>query len=113
MSACRSGSPSGQGPNSASDKGSLSGTVRGPQGADPAADRLVEAVEVKTGRRYSTVTNVVGGFTLLLRPGTYRLTVTLARGEAVVTQPEPVAITADATVTGIDFVLGGAGVIPP
>jgi hypothetical protein len=59
----------------------------GALGSGPVAGRLVSAVELGTGARYSTTTYVTGGFTLLVPPGRYRLEVALARAERVAEGP--------------------------
>jgi hypothetical protein len=91
--------------------GTLAGSIRGPDGIDPVKGRLVEAVEVKTGRRLQTETNALGEYSLLLPPGRYRIHVALAPGEAVVVDPGVVRLGPSELVAHADVVLGGAGVV--
>lgn len=92
-------------------QGTLSGAVRGPGGVAPPAGRQVEAVDVETGRRYATETNTVGGFSLLLPPGRYRVEVALTSGETVVESPGIVTVEPSELVDEQDVTLGGAGVV--
>lgn len=91
--------------------GTISGSVAGPDGVAPVRDRLVEAVEVETGDRYPTTTSSTGGYTIELPPGRYRLEVDLADGEELASGPGVVEVGEGQLVTGVDFVLGGAGVV--
>jgi hypothetical protein len=91
-------------------RGTIAGTVQGPEGIAPPEGRLVEAVELRSGRRYSTHTNATGAFSFLIPPGRYRIDVVLRRGEAVVRRPESIEVQAGGIVTDAVFVLGGAGV---
>jgi hypothetical protein len=91
-------------------RGTIAGRVQGPEGIAPPRGRLVEAVEILSGRRYSTHTNATGAFSFLIPPGRYRIDVVLRRGEAVVRRPEPIENKAGGVVTDAAFVLGGAGV---
>jgi len=92
-------------------KGTISGSVAGPDGVAPVRDRLVEAVEVETGDRYPAMTSATGGYTIELPPGRYRLEVDLAEGEEVASDPGVVEVREGQLVTRADFVLGGAGVV--
>jgi hypothetical protein len=87
------------------------GKVTGPLGTGPVAGRLVSAVEVATGARYSTKTYVTGGFTLLVPPGRYRLEVALARAERVAEDPGILELAPGAFVRDADLVLAGAGLV--
>jgi len=92
-------------------KGTLSGAVRGPGGVAPPAGRRVEAVDAETGRRYTTETNAVGGFSMMLPPGRYRVDVALAAGETVVDSPGIVTVEPSELIDEQDVTLGGAGVV--
>jgi hypothetical protein len=85
--------------------------VRGPGGVAPPAGRQVEAVDIATGRRYATETNPVGGFSLLLPPGRYRVEVALTPGETVVESPGIVTVEPSELADEQDVILGGAGVV--
>jgi hypothetical protein len=73
-------------------RGTITGTVRGPEDGSPLASRRVEAVEQTTNRRYAVETNATGGFTFLIPPGTYRLEVALVPGETVLSEPGPIEL---------------------
>ncbi len=92
-------------------RGTLAGSVRGPEGVAPVEGRLVEAVDVDTGVRYGTRTNAVGGFSLMLPPGRYRLGVVLGPGESIVEDPGVVTLGPSELARDKDVTLGGAGVI--
>jgi hypothetical protein len=91
--------------------GTVSGTVRGPDGVAPAAGREVEAVEVETGRRYTAQTNVAGSYSLMVPAGRYRLELKLEAGESLAREPEVVAVRPGELAKGQDFTLGGAGIV--
>jgi len=108
--ACRSLAPV---PLDAQARGTVAGTVRGPEGVAPVADRLVELVEIESGRRESTKTNDVGDYSILVPPGRYRVEVALGPGEVVVSDPGLVDVAPSQLVAHVDVVLGGAGVVEP
>lgn len=110
LTSCSSAALVSPGHGNQSARGTLSGHVSGTDGSYPVARRLVEAVDPSTGQRFSTKTGRGGGYTFLLAPGTYRIEVTVARGEVVVKQPQPVEVRSGELTTGIDVILGGAGV---
>jgi hypothetical protein len=107
VAACRRGSPILD-PTSrtAQADGTISGTVRGPEGTLPVNDRIVHAVNVDTGALMRGSTNKAGGFTFKVPPGRYRIEVTLLPGESVVTRPEVLDITPGDLEVNADFVLG-------
>lgn len=92
-------------------RATVAGKVTGPLGSGPVAGRLVSAVEVTTGARYSAKTHLSGGFTLLVPPGRYRLEVALARAERVAEGPGTLDLAPGDFVRDADFVLGGAGLV--
>jgi hypothetical protein len=73
-------------------RGTIGGILQGAGGGDPFQGRRVQAVDLSTGARYSAVTNVTGGFSIEVPPGTYRLEVELREGEAVVKDPGKIHI---------------------
>jgi hypothetical protein len=84
--------------------GTISGTVRVPDGQASLAGRQVEAVNVETGERQQALTNGAGGFSFNVKPGTYRLQVTLADREVVMNQPDLMRVSRRADVHA-DFVI--------
>jgi len=109
-SACQTLAPV---PLDAQARGTVAGTVRGPEGVAPVANRLVEDVEVEPGRRVSAKTNAAGSYSILVPPGRYRIEVTLGPGEAVVSGPGFVDVAPSELVAQVNVVLGGAGVVDP
>jgi hypothetical protein len=107
---CRTAAPPGDEP-AAPARATIAGRLSGPLGTAPVAGRLVEAVEVTTGARYSTTTTVSGGFSLFVPPGRYRLSAALGRGESLVAGPGILALAPGQVSREADLVLGGAGVV--
>ena len=68
-------------------EGTISGTVRGPERGGTIEGRTVEVVSLETNERQRVTTNCGGGFTLKVKPGKYRVELTLRAGEALVKQP--------------------------
>jgi hypothetical protein len=93
--------------------GSISGTVRGPARTAPLAGRTVEVVNVETGTRQRTATNVAGSFSFKLEPGRYRVELTLRDGETLVRQPGVIDLNARDLDADADFVVGTSGVVRP
>jgi hypothetical protein len=104
---CRTVAPVVGGDDVPGARGTLSGTVRGADNTAPAVGRTVEAVEVDTGQRYSAITNVTGGFTIMVPKGRYRLKVALLEGESVAEDPGVVNVSRSDAESRIDIVLGG------
>ena len=91
--------------------GTISGSVRGP---DSAIDgRTVEVINVETGERQRVSTNNAGGFTFKVKPGKYRVTLTLRPGEVLVKQPSIIDVNRSDVDAFADFVLGSSGVMRP
>jgi hypothetical protein len=86
-------------------KGTLTGALRG---TTALANRRVVAVDVHSGARHETTTNVTGGYTFLVPAGTYRLEVDLQPGEAVLDTPGDVQVQKGDVDSRRDIVLGAA-----
>lgn len=93
--------------------GTISGTVRGPEGTSPVEDRLVEVVNVETGERQRTTTNNAGGFTFKVKPGKYQVQLTLRDGEVLVKKPGVINVNRSDVDAHADFVLGVSRVVRP
>jgi hypothetical protein len=91
-------------------RGTVAGTVSGPEDIGPIAERQVVAIELASGMRHTTKTNGTGAFSLLLPPGRYQLEVILCQGEAVVRAPSVITLGPGDLVDDADIILGGAGV---
>jgi hypothetical protein len=112
--ACRPGQPViDTGPRPPQTDGTISGTVRGPQGTSAIEGRTVEVVNVNTGARQSTTTNNAGGFTFKVPPGKYRVVLTLIEGEVIVKQPSVIDVNRSDVDAHADFVVGASRVIRP
>jgi hypothetical protein len=85
--------------------GTISGRVRAPQGRVPIEGRLVEAIDVGTGERLSGTTSVTGGFTLKLKPGTYRFQLALRPGESLTKEPGIIDVSKSDPRARADFVI--------
>lgn len=88
--------------------GTISGTVRGPDGTSPVDGRAVEVVNLDTGARQRTTTNNAGGFTFKVAPGRYQVNLTLRDGETIVKRPGIMSVNRSDVDAHADFVLGVA-----
>ena len=114
VTACRRGVPViDPGPRPAQADGTISGTVRGPEGTSPIEGRVVEVVNVDTGERQTATTNPAGGFSFKLKPGKYRVNLPLRDGESIVRQPGVIDLNRSDVDAHADFVLGTARVSKP
>jgi hypothetical protein len=114
VAACRQGKPViDTGPRPPRADGTISGTVRGPQGTSPVEGRTVEVVNVNTGARQRTTTNNAGGFTFKVAPGRYRVVLTLIDGEVIVKQPSVINVNRSDVDAHADFVIGSSRVSRP
>jgi hypothetical protein len=93
--------------------GTISGTVRGPEGTSPIEGRNVEVINVETGERQRAATSNTGGFTFKVKPGNYRVEVTLLDGETLVKKPDVLHVNRSDVDAHADFVLGAARISRP
>ena len=93
--------------------GTISGTVRGPEGTSAIEGRNVEVVNLETGERQRAATNNAGGFTFKVKPGNYRVELTVLDGEMVVKKPDVIHVNRSDVDAHADFVLGAAKVSRP
>ena len=111
---CRQGVPvidTTPGPPTAD--GTISGTVRGPEGTSPVGDRVVEVHNITTGERQRTTTNAAGGFTFKVKPGKYRVELSLLDGEVLVKKPAVISVNRSDVDAHADFVLGTSRIMRP
>ena len=114
ISACRSGVPvldTSAKPTQAD--GTISGTVRGPEGTSPIDNREVAVVNVETGERQRATTNPAGGFSFKLKPGKYRVEIALMQGEALVKKPGVINLNRSDVDAHADFVIGVSRISRP
>jgi hypothetical protein len=111
---CRQGIPViDPSPGVAQAHGTISGTVRGPQGTSPIEGRLVEVVNVDTGERQRATTSNVGGFTFKVPPGKYRVQVALQDGETIVKGPGVMNVNRSDVDAHADFIIGTVKLVRP
>ena len=114
VAACRQGVPViDTTPGPVRTDGTISGTVRGPEGTSPIDGRSVEVINVDTGERQRVATNNAGGFTFKVKPGKYRVQVTLLDGEVIVKQPGILSVNRSDVDAHADFVIGSAKNLRP
>ena len=112
--ACRPGTPViDPGPPPPTTDGTISGTVRGPEGTSPIIGRRVEVINVDTGERQSVATSNTGGFTFKVKPGKYRVEVALETGESIVKRPGVMNVNRSDVDAHADFVLSGSRATRP
>jgi hypothetical protein len=61
---------------------------------------------VETGERQHTVTNNAGGFTFKVKPGKYRVELSLQNGETLIKKPEVINVNRSDIDAHADFVVG-------
>jgi hypothetical protein len=93
--------------------GTISGTVRGPEGTSSIEGRAVEVVNVDTGERQRTTTSNVGGFTFKVKPGKYRVEVALIEGESIIKQPGVITVNRSDVDAFADFIIGRIRALRP
>jgi hypothetical protein len=114
IGACRQGIPViDPGPRPEVAAGTISGTVRGPAGTSAIEGRTVEVINVETGARDRTTTNNAGGFTFKVRPGKYRVELTLLEGEKLVKQPGEINVNRSDVDAHADFVISTSRIARP
>ena len=67
--------------------GTISGVVKVSGTDAPPGSRKVTAVDVSSGARHETSTSTLGGYTLKVPAGKYRMEVELRAGESLAEQP--------------------------
>lgn len=103
---CRSGQPllvSEQG--NMSTPGTIGGYVSA-VGGDRLPGRQVTAVHTTTKERYTATTSVMGGFSIKVPPGDYRLEIDLRDGEKVVKEPGVIHINKSDLDANMEIVVG-------
>jgi len=107
IAACRRGGPAiGPAERPPTQDGTISGTVRGPEGTTSIVGRQVEVINVDTGERQRTKTNDAGGFTFKVKPGKYRVEVAVLSGESVIKGPGVMQVNRSDVDAHADFIVG-------
>jgi len=106
MGGCRRGLPvANLGAKPPDVRGTITGVIRGPEGASPVSGRDVEIVNTATGARNVVRTSENGGFTIQLPAGKYRIDLTLKDGENLLHRPGIVDLDEGDIDSHIEFVL--------
>lgn len=114
IAACRRGVPViDPGDDPPTTDGTVSGTVRGPEGTSAIANREVRVINVETGERQVTQTNNAGGFTFKVKPGKYRVELALLNGESILKQPGVMNVNRSDVDAHADFIIGSGKVSRP
>jgi hypothetical protein len=113
LAACHGGPVLDLGAKPLQADGTISGTVRGPEGTSAIDGRAVEVVNVDTGERQRTTTNSAGGFTFKVKPGKYRVDLTLHDGETLLKKPDVINVNRSDVDTHADFVVTASRVSRP
>ena len=100
-------------PKPPSGDGTISGTVRGPEGTSAVDGRLVQVINIATGEKQSTTTNSAGGFSFKVKPGRYRVELTLLAGESLTKRPSIIEVNRSDVDAHADFVLGSGRLARP
>jgi hypothetical protein len=113
LAACHGGPVIDLSPKPLQADGTISGTVRGPEGTSAIEGRTVEVINVDTGERQRVTTNNAGGFTFKVKPGNYRVELTLQDGETIVKKPDVIHVNRSDVDAHADFVVGVVRVSRP
>jgi hypothetical protein len=95
-------------PRPAQTDGTISGTVRGPEGTTPVTGRTVAVINIETGERQQVDTSTTGGFTFKVKPGKYRVELALLSGEVLVKKPAVITVNRSDVDAHADFVIGSS-----
>jgi hypothetical protein len=113
LAACHGGPVVDLSPKPLNADGTISGTVRGPEGTSAIEGRDVQIVNVDTGERQHTATNNAGGFTFKVKPGKYRVELSLHDGESLLKKPDVINVNRSDVDAHADFIVGAARVSRP
>ena len=113
LGACHGGPVLDLSPKPLQADGTISGTVRGPEGTSAVEGRTVEVVNVDTGERQRATTNNAGGYTFKVKPGKYRVEVTLLDGETFVKKPDIITVNRSDVDAHADFVVAAPRISRP
>jgi Carboxypeptidase regulatory-like domain len=113
LAACHPGPVVDLGPKPAQADGTISGTVRGPEGTSAIEGRDVEVVNVETGERQHTATNNAGGFTFKVKPGKYRVELSVHEGETIIKKPDVINVNRSDVDAHADFIVAASRVSRP
>jgi hypothetical protein len=101
------------GPKPPAARGTITGTVRGPEGTSPLSGRTVEVINSTSGERRTVQTGANGGFTIQLPAGKYRVELALRDGETLIKRPDVVDLDTGDIDSHIEFVLSSVRLARP
>jgi hypothetical protein len=113
LAACHPGPVVDLSPKPPQADGTISGTVRGPEGTSAIEGRDVAVVNVETGERQHTATNNAGGFTFKVKPGKYRVELSLQDGETIIKKPDVINVNRSDVDAHADFIVGASRISRP
>ena len=113
IAACHGGPVVDLSPKPMQADGTISGTVRGPEGTSAIEGRSVEVINVDTGERQRVLTSNVGGFTFKVKPGKYRVELALQDGETLLKRPDVINVNRSDVDAHADFILGVSRISRP
>ena len=91
----------------------ITGTVRGPEGAGSIEGRIVQVTNLETNERQRMSTNDSGAFAFRVKPGKYRVELALRDGESLVKQPDVMTVDRSNADAHADFIVGSVRVSRP
>ncbi len=104
--ACRRGAPVlDPGPKPPEMNGTISGRVTGVNDSARLVNRRVTIVSLDNGMKFTTSTTAIGGFTMKVPPGHYRVDVALRPDEHLVKAPDVVSINPSDVDANLEFVI--------
>jgi hypothetical protein len=113
IAACHGGPVVDLSPKPVQADGTISGTVRGPEGTSAIEGRSVEVINVDTGERQRMLTSNSGGFTFKVKPGKYRVELALQDGETLLKRPDVINVNRSDVDAHADFILGVSRISRP
>jgi Carboxypeptidase regulatory-like domain len=113
IAACHGGPVVELSPKPVQADGTISGTVRGPEGTSAIEGRSVEVINVDTGERQRVLTSNSGGFTFKVKPGKYRVELALQDGETLLKRPDVINVNRSDVDAHADFILGVSRISRP
>ncbi len=113
LAACHGGPVVDLSPKPLTADGTISGTVRGPEGTSAIEGRDVAVVNIDTGERQHIATNNAGGFTFKVKPGKYRVELSLHDGETLIKKPDIIHVNRSDVDAHADFIVGAVRVARP
>jgi hypothetical protein len=113
IAACHGGPVVDLSPKPIQADGTISGTVRGPEGTSAIEGRSVEVINVDTGERQRVLTSNSGGFTFKVKPGKYRVELALQDGETLLKRPDVINVNRSDVDAHADFILGVSRISRP